>query len=100
MTFTLTKKSVGSLLTTFHVLDSQSNIVGSVNVKNAEVPDLIRCWQGQTDRPSQQQPQSGALAKAFSKIGPISRAAILRGCWNGLEWQVRRLSNGETCPLS
>jgi hypothetical protein len=45
---------VGKLLTTFHVLDSESNVVGSVNVKNAEVPALLRCWNGQTDRPSQQ----------------------------------------------
>jgi hypothetical protein len=83
MTFTMTKKSVGKLLTTFHVLDSEGNSVGSVNAKNAEVPDLLRCWQGQADQPShQQQFQSGALAKAFAKVRPLSmsKAAILRGC--------------------
>jgi hypothetical protein len=80
MNFTLIKKSVGKLLTTFHVLDSESNVVGSVNVKNAEVPALLRCWNGQTDRPSQQQYQPQPAAKAFKPIGKFSPAMILRGC--------------------
>jgi hypothetical protein len=79
MTFKLTKRSENKVKTTFFVEDDTGAICGSINVKNSEVPDLLRHWNGPADRPSRQ-PQSGALAKAFAKLGPMSKQAILRGC--------------------
>jgi hypothetical protein len=75
MTFKLMKRSENKVKTTFFVEDDTGAICGSVNVKNSEVPALLKCWCGPPDRPSQQRP----LAKAFSRLAPMSRAAILRG---------------------
>ena len=47
MKFRLTKKSAGKSLSKFHILNSAGDVVGSVNVPNAEANDLLRHWQGE-----------------------------------------------------
>ena len=78
MRFRLTKKSAGKSLTKFHVLDQQDSIVGSINVPNAEVSDLLRCWSGPEEQKTSLSAQPG-----FRKRLPavrMSQAGILRGC--------------------
>jgi hypothetical protein len=83
MTFRLEKKATNRLQTTFHVINGKGDICGSIDVKNSEVGDLLRCWAGSTpakDSPKQS-PSSKALAASFMKARrPGSRAPILRGC--------------------
>jgi hypothetical protein len=82
MTFKLEKKTSNRLQTTFHVLNGKGDICGSINIKNSEVSDLLRCWVGTAlvKDSSKQSPQS-ALAQAFLRNRkPGSKAAILRGC--------------------
>jgi hypothetical protein len=86
MQFKLVKKSSNRQISTFHVVDGQDSICGSINVQNQEVPDLLRCWSGSTADSAQ--PKAKASAKATMvaaflrnlKRRPVSRAAILRGC--------------------
>jgi hypothetical protein len=85
MSFRLTKKSTGKVLTTFHVLNSAGDICGSINVRNGkETEELIRCWSGDKDsspnlKSTKDSPQS-TLAQAFlANRTPFSKAAILRG---------------------
>ena len=87
MQFQLTKKSADRMLTKFHVVDGNDNIVGSINVRNEDANDLVKCWQGSVvgDSPQRQPKQSATsvLAAAFLKSrnrSPFSKAAILRGC--------------------
>jgi hypothetical protein len=63
---------LGISLTKFHVLDEENNIVGSINVPNEQVNDLLRHWQGPVQTPLPQM--------KVGKPRPMSRAAILRGC--------------------
>ena len=83
MNFRLTKKSAGKSLSRFHILNSAGDIVGSVNVPNAEANDLLRHWQGEVgDSPqsknlsAQQQPGLRTRLPAVR----MSPAGILRGC--------------------
>ena len=78
--FTLSERSVGKLLTTFHVLDSSGNVVGSINVQNAQVPDLLMHWVLPADRGERQPPVANAKLQSRSPIGRMSRAMVLRGC--------------------
>jgi hypothetical protein len=88
MNFRLTKKSAGKSLSKFHILNSAGDIVGSVNVPNAEANDLLRHWQGEvgdspqtTNLSAQEQSPVSALAKEFLKHRrPVSQTNILRGC--------------------
>ena len=82
MTFRLEKKAINQLLTTFHVINGKGDICGSINVKNSEVGDLLRCWVGTAPASgSPKQSPRSVLAAAFVKARrPTSKAAILRGC--------------------
>jgi hypothetical protein len=65
------------------VIYGKGDVCGSINVKNSEVSDLLRCWVGSTPvaNLSKQSSSSKALAAAFSRNRkPVSKAAILRGC--------------------
>ena len=67
MSFRLSKKSTGKINTVFHVL-AGNDLIGSVNVPNAEVPNFLSCWQGPTDAPQPRpQNQINAMAQAFLK---------------------------------
>ena len=82
MRFRLQQKFANQSITTFHVLDQQKNIVGSINVRNGEVPDLLRCWSG-PEGPSQPQKQNLSAQPGLRIKLPavrMSRAGILRGC--------------------
>jgi hypothetical protein len=79
MRFRLIQKAANKLKTTFHVLNANDDVVGSINVKNEEASDLLRHWAGPSDYSSKQQQQQ-SLAKAFAKLRPMSKGAILRGC--------------------
>jgi hypothetical protein len=82
MTFKLERKASNRLQTTFHVINGKGDICGSINVKNSEVSDLLRCWTGTAPAkdPPQQSPKN-ALAAAFLKARkPGSKQAVLRGC--------------------
>lgn len=84
MRFRLQQKSANQAITKFHVLDQQENIVGSINVRNAEVPDLLRCWSG-PEGPSQPQKQNLSAQQEPGlrmKLPAVrmSQAGILRGC--------------------
>ena len=59
--FTLTKKSANNVKTTFHVLNGAGDICGSINVQNAEVPDLLRHW---VVPPHQTTNQAGSVVNA------------------------------------
>jgi hypothetical protein len=52
MRFRLQQKSANQSITKFHVLDQQENIVGSINVRNGEVPDLLAAGLDQRDHPN------------------------------------------------
>jgi hypothetical protein len=85
MSFRLTKKSTGKVLTTFHVLNSAGDICGSINCRNGkEADDLLRCWSGDKDSSpnlaSKQDSPQTTLAQAFlANRRPFSQAVILRG---------------------
>jgi hypothetical protein len=51
MRFRLQQKFANQSITTFHVLDQQKNIVGSINVRNGEVPDLLVWTRGTIPTP-------------------------------------------------
>jgi hypothetical protein len=78
--FTLTKRFANSVKTTFHVLNGDGDICGSINVANAEVSDLLRHWVGPANRATN---QAGPVANAKPRnlpLGRMSRAMVLRGC--------------------
>jgi hypothetical protein len=82
MNFKLLKKATNKLRTSFHVVNSAGDIVGSINVAPSEEADLLRHWAG-----SCIQPQASAAASKDPMIAallrnrtPMSRAAVLRGC--------------------
>jgi hypothetical protein len=81
-TFKLSRKAVKGNRTTFHVTNQAGDICGSINVANAEVDDLVRCWSGAKESPQSNQSRSrNALAAAFlENRKPVSKTAILRGC--------------------
>jgi hypothetical protein len=89
MKYKLTKRAENNVKTTFFVENSAGDVVGSINVQNAEVPDLLRCWSGpqgpfqpkSTNLSAGAQSPVSALAKEFLKHRrPVSQANILRGC--------------------
>jgi hypothetical protein len=79
--FRLSKKSTGRINTVFGVF-AGNDLIGSVNVPNAEVPHFLSCWSGPKDSPQPKQTQQSpvnALAAAFmANRRPFSKAAILR----------------------
>ena len=79
MTFRLEKKTSNRLQTTFHVINGKGDLCGSINVKNSEVDDLLRCWTGTAPaKDSSKQSPRSALAAAFLEARkPTSKAAIL-----------------------
>ena len=84
MTFRLEKKTSNRLQTTFRVVNSRNETCGTINVKNSEVSDLLRCWVGTAPAATgskQQQSAASALAEAFKRAKPrMSKAGVLRGC--------------------
>jgi hypothetical protein len=80
MKFRLMQKSADRLLTKFHVLNAAGDIIGSVNVKNHEVRDLLRCWSGAADWSPSERKQPSAGPVKLKPLPPMSRQAILRGC--------------------
>ena len=83
MKFRLTKKSTGKLLSKFHILNSAGDVVGSVNVPNAEANDLLRHWQGEVGDSPQSKNLSAQQQPGFRLKLPavrMSRQGILRGC--------------------
>ncbi len=83
MTFRLEKKTSNQLQTTFHVINGKGDLCGSINVKNSEADDLLRCWTGTAPAANAgKQPSAvAALSAAFQRAKPrMSKAGILRGC--------------------
>jgi hypothetical protein len=73
----------GATLTKFHVLSSDSSIVGSINVPNEEANDLQKHWLGGQKAPAaaagNQNPMVTAMVAA-ARRHPLNKQAILRGC--------------------
>ena len=82
MKFRLIQKSQNRVQTKFHVTNDGGDVVGSINVENQEVPDLLRCWSGSTaDSVAPPKGSTNLMVAAMLKTRrPISQAAILRGC--------------------
>lgn len=84
MAFQLRQKSQGKLLTVYHLLDGQGNIVGSANIRNSEVSDFLRSWQESTDAQqakaavSRSNDTNAFVAALMRNKTPMSRAALLR----------------------
>ena len=85
--FKLIEKKRNRLNATFHVIDEEQSICGSINVKLEDADNLLRCWNGaktnspQSKQQQQQQNPVQALAAAFLKNRlPVSKASLLRGC--------------------
>ena len=81
MKFRLQQKSANQAITKFHVLDQEENIVGSINVRNAEVRDLLRCWSGsaQAHNKNLSVHEQPGLRTRLPAVR-MSHAGILRGC--------------------
>ena len=88
MTFRLEKKSAGRVLTTFHIMNSAGDIVGSANIPNAEADNFAKHWRGPAATAAN---SAAAHARAVNTIsnalrrgprlsGQAARQAILRGC--------------------
>ena len=79
MKYRLVEKSSNQLKTTFHVLNSSGDVVGSINVPPNQVADLLKCWGGAS---AKQEQSRNPMIAAMLKLKPraMSRAAILRGC--------------------
>jgi hypothetical protein len=60
--------------TTFHVLNSNDDIVGSINIPPEEEAALLKHWTGSADQ--QQQP----ALKIPPLMGSFPRQMVLRGC--------------------
>jgi hypothetical protein len=69
MNYKLVKKATNKVKTTFQVLDSSGDIVGSINVKPSEEQDLLRHW----NRPTVQ-PKALAAVGSSSNTDPIVQA--------------------------
>jgi hypothetical protein len=80
--FRLIQKASNQAKTTFHIINSSGDVVGSVNVPPKEVSDLLRCWNGQREGSAKQQASQNPIAAAMLKVKPhaMSRAALMRGC--------------------
>jgi hypothetical protein len=74
MRFTLKQISSNRLKTTFHVVNDKNETVGSINVANAAVPDLQKCWAGARSSPA------AKPGVPRVRLPAMSKAAILRGC--------------------
>ena len=48
--FRLIQKSSNRLLTKFHVLNEDGDIVGSIGVEPSQASDLLKHWSGPADR--------------------------------------------------
>jgi hypothetical protein len=84
MKFNLKKVSSNQVVAKFHVLNSDGDICGSINVLPHEEADLLRCWVGSTAKPqqskmSQKNPMITAMMAALKSKG-MNRQAILRSC--------------------
>jgi hypothetical protein len=88
MRFQLKEAKRGKINATYHVVDEDQTICGSINVKLEEAGDLLRHWVGAgpsntqpiANLPPHQSPVS-ALAKAFLKgRTKFSPQQVLRGC--------------------
>ena len=79
-----TQCTTGPVLTKFHVLDSTGAIVGSINVANEQVSDLLKCWRDSAPAvaaPAGKQARAVNAIVAALKRGPrLNKEAILRGC--------------------
>ena len=80
--FTLIEKSNNGVVAKFHVMNAKNETVGSVAVSPKQVPELLRCWHGQTQHHASTSKRSPVqtLVDAF-------KASKRRGCP-----QVRKLS--------
>jgi hypothetical protein len=75
--FKLVRKTANQLKTTFHVTNSAGDVLGSINVRNHEVDDLLRCWVGPTD--SSPQPKASVSTTPANKQGRMV-ATMLPSC--------------------
>jgi hypothetical protein len=73
-TYRLTKRSSNKLITEFHVLDANHDVIGSISIPPQEEADLLRHWTGPHD---QQQPK---LKAPPPLMGRMPRQMVLRGC--------------------
>ena len=71
MRFTLTKKTSNRAQTTFHVLDSQNSIVGSINVPNEQAEDMLKHWSGPTGAAPAPKAKAQTLIDAFKKQATV-----------------------------
>jgi hypothetical protein len=85
MRFTLSKRSSNRVRSTFHVLNSAGDVVGSINVAPSEEADLLRHWAGPTVQPqasaavSRSSGDTNAFVAALMRNKtPMSRVALLR----------------------
>lgn len=61
-----TQCTIGPVLTKFHVLDSTGAIVGSINVANEQVSDLLKCWRDSAPAPVNKLARSTRLSRLLS----------------------------------
>ena len=84
MRFQLKERKRNALNVTYHVLDEQDSICGSICVKLKEAESLLRHWQEPVGDSPQSKPSFSpkqSLAAAFMKHRkPFLQGAILRGC--------------------
>jgi hypothetical protein len=81
MKYRLIKKCSNRARTTFHVLNSSDDVVGSINVSPNEEADLLKHWSGSVEGVKQQSQNRNPIVAAMKlKAHPMSRAAILRSC--------------------
>jgi hypothetical protein len=75
MNFRLTKKfsSSNSVRSTFHVLNSAGDIVGSINVAPSEEADLLKHWAG----PTAAGPSAAPKAKSHTLLDAFRKQAAV-----------------------
>jgi hypothetical protein len=73
MRFELKQISSNRLKTTFRVVNDKNETVGSINVANAEVPALQKCWAGARSSPA------AKPAAPRAALPRLSRAANSEG---------------------
>jgi hypothetical protein len=74
MKFQLKQISQNRLKTTFHVVNDKNETVGSINIANAEVPALQKCWAGARSSPA------AKPAVPRVRLPAMTKQQVLRGC--------------------